>query len=123
MTEAAFTAFIKNQLRGGTRKWGPMHDCLSKARISRGLYRCDGCGSEVPATTTVEGSRKRTKNIIVDHIKPVIDPAVGFTTWDSFIEGLFCEMNNLQALCLQCHTEKTNEERAIAKDRRAKEKE
>lgn len=70
-----------------------------------------------------EGSRKRVKNIIVDHIKPVIDPAVGFTTWDSFIEGLFCEKDNLQALCRTCHKAKTQEEIEIAKSRRAKEKE
>ena len=124
-TEAEFVAFVKNNLRSGTRKWAPMQDCLKRARVERGLYRCECCGEHVPASITKDDSprSKRKKNIIVDHINPVIDPASGFSTWDSFIEGLFCEGDNLQALCLKCHTEKTNEERAIAKSRRAKEKE
>ena len=122
-TEAKYVAFVKNLLRRGTTKWGPMHDCLNRARVARGLYKCEGCGEEVPATIVPEGSRKRVKNIVVDHVKPVVDPSVGFTTWDSFIEGLFCEADNLQALCLGCHTIKTNEERTIAKDRRAEAKE
>jgi hypothetical protein len=124
-TEAEYTSFVKNNLRSGTRKWAPMQDCLRRARVDRGLYRCECCGETVPATIAKDDSprSKRKKNIIVDHVRPVIDPEVGFSTWDSFIEGLFCEADNLQALCLSCHTIKTNEERAIAKSRRAKEKE
>ena len=73
--------------------------------------------------TVVDGvRRRRIKNIVVDHINPIIDPAVGFISWDSFIEGLFCEAENLQALCKDCHKIKTKEETDIAKDRRAKDK-
>jgi len=46
----------------------------------------------------------------VDHIIPVIDPATGFTTWDAFIERLFCDRDNLQVLCTSCHDIKTKEE-------------
>ena len=49
----------------------------------------------------------------VDHIKPVVDPKKGFTTWDDFIDRLFCEKKNLQALCRGCHAKKTKEERGI----------
>lgn len=63
------------------------------------------------------------QNIFVDHIKPIIDPVVGFTTWDECIERMFCEADNLQVLCKTCHDEKSNEERALAVMRRANKKE
>jgi 5-methylcytosine-specific restriction endonuclease McrA len=63
------------------------------------------------------------QNIFVDHIKPIIDPDVGFTTWDECIERMFCEADNLQVLCKSCHEIKSNEERASAVLRRANKKE
>jgi 5-methylcytosine-specific restriction endonuclease McrA len=96
---------------------------LKDARVARGKYFCEGCKEVVPGTITDPVKKKRVKNIFVDHIKPVIDPLKGFTTWDEFIEGLFCEKDNLQALCKDCHDNKTKAERDVATDRRKKEKE
>lgn len=47
----------------------------------------------------------------VDHIKPVVDPQEGFVSWDEFINRLFCEKDNLQALCKTCHKIKTAKEK------------
>lgn len=69
-----------------------------------------------------EEKHKRVKNIFVDHINPIIDPSLGFTTWDDFVEGLYCEEDNLQLLCGSCHKSKSQEEIEVAKARRAKEK-
>lgn len=120
-TEAKFNAFIKNLLRQGTRKWGPIQDVKKRCRVGRGQYRCDGCGSIVGPTTIKDG--KRVGNFFVDHIEPIIDPARGFVSWDETIERMFCEAPNLQGLCGDCHSAKTTEERAIAAARRQKEKE
>lgn len=124
-TEAQFRAFVKNNLRSASRKWQPIQACKKNAHVSRGVYRCEGCGQEVPPTYYDEESRKRMKNIFVDHIVPVVDPAVGWTTWDDCIDRLFCEPSNLQLLCKSCHKEKSVEEIAIASERRrfAKQKE
>ncbi len=47
------------------------------------------------------------KDVQVDHIK-----AMGTgQTWDQWIEGLFCEKENLQVLCKPCHAIKTKEEK------------
>ena len=83
---------------------------------------CAECDQEVPATIVDENSGKRVKNALVDHIDPIIDPEVGFTTWDETIERMFCEEDGLQVLCYKCHEIKTNQERAQAKERRQKEK-
>ena len=45
----------------------------------------------------------------------------GFTTFDDYIERLFCEVDNLDVLCYDCHREKTDketEERANARRER-----
>lgn len=119
-TEAKFNSFIKNNLRRICSKWAPIQETLKEARTRRGFYRCAGCGEEVPATIVREG--KRVKNTHVDHISPIIDPHVGFVSWDETIDRMFSEKDNLQLLCHECHTVKTNEERAIAAERRRQEK-
>lgn len=121
-TQAKFNSFIKNNLRAATRKWGPIQNCVKKARRSRGLYECASCNDLVPASILCPETRKRKKNIIADHIDPIVDPAVGFTTWDSVIERMFCDSSNLQALCGKCHKEKSQEEINIAKERRLNQK-
>lgn len=120
-TEARYRSFIRGNLRRTTMRWGPIADCLKLARVSRGLYRCNSCGNHVEATIKVGG--KRIKNVHVDHIKPIIDPDVGFVSWDDLINRMFCEADNLQCLCNDCHTIKTNEEKARAKARRERNKE
>lgn len=122
-SQAKFNSFIKNNLRSATRKWAPIQQCKKRAHVSRGLYKCEGCGSEVPLTIYDEDKRKRVKNIFIDHIVPIIDPAVGFTTWDECIERMFCDSNNLQLLCGECHKVKSVEEVGIAKERRRRAKE
>lgn len=122
-TESKYINFIKNQLRGGSRKWAPIHTTLKGARVGRGVYHCSGCSQDVPVTVVDKGSKRRVKNVYVDHINPVVDPHKGFTTWDSFIERLFCEEDSLQVLCKECHDDKTKWERDIATNRRRKERE
>lgn len=121
-TEAKFTSFVKGNLRRTSQKWAPINQCLKAARTRRGFYECAGCKEEVPASVKVEGSRRRQKNVHVDHIVPIIDPHVGWTNWDDCINRMFSELDNLQVLCGACHTVKTNEEKQIAKERRAQEK-
>lgn len=106
-TEAKWKSFIKNQLRGATRKWAPISDCLSSARVKRGLYECADCKEHVP--NTVKEGGKRVKNIFVDHIEPIV-PVTGWVSWDSCIERMFCELDNLQLLCKACHDRKSKEE-------------
>lgn len=82
---------------------------MKAAWIRRGVYRCNGCKKNVPVTV-INPKGKRVRNISVDHIKPVV-PAKGFTTWDSVVSRMFCELSNLQILCKDCHNNKTKNER------------
>lgn len=120
-TEARFKSFIKSLLRQGTRRWGPIQEVMKDSRISRGLYKCAECGGAHPPT--YKNGTKRSKNVFVDHIDPIIDPSKGFTTWDECIDRMFCEVDNLQVLCKDCHDIKTAKERDVATLRKKKEKE
>lgn len=120
-TEARFHSFVKSQLRQGSRKWAPIQEVLKEARVARGVYLCAGCEEEVTKTVLDSETRKRVNNVHVDHIEPVV-PVTGWVSWDSCINNMFCEKDNLQVLCSACHKEVTAEENAQRKHYRDLEK-
>jgi 5-methylcytosine-specific restriction endonuclease McrA len=111
-TEGRFNSFVTSTLRAGARRWAPKYETLNDAKTEKKVntktgrvaqhFQCNGCGKEFTA-----------KDMEVDHIKPVVDPVKGFTSWDDFIDKLFCEKKNLQALCKSCHKTKTIKEKKI----------
>jgi hypothetical protein len=110
-TEARFRSFIVSALRSATGRWGPKQLCIKNARVERGKYKCEGCGNIGPATLPPKkGNKRRIKNIVADHIDPIV-PVTGFISYDSWIERCFVEVDKFQALCHECHTKKSNEER------------
>lgn len=114
-TPARVRSFIVSVLRAGSRRWPPKYETLNDAFTERKLnkktgklakhYTCAICQEEFTA-----------KDIEIDHIIPVVSPTKGFTTWDSFISNLFCQKENLQAVCKSCHKEKTARERNVHQD-------
>ncbi len=122
-TKARKHSFITSALRGALTRWGPKSRCISNARVSRGVYRCEICKKDGAATLPAkEGNKRRRKNIVADHIHPIVNPSRGFVDWNTWIERAFVELDGLQAICHQCHSDKTNIERGIATDRRRSEK-
>ena len=109
-TQGRFNSFVTATLRAGARRWQPKYNCLNAAKTEKKInpktgrlaqhYRCELCHEEFTQ-----------KDMNVDHIKPVVDPDKGFESWDVFIDNLFCEADNLQAICVPCHKKKTLEEK------------
>lgn len=109
-SSARFNSFVKSALRAASRRWPPKYECLSSAYVGTMLnnksgrqakhYKCACCSNSFPA-----------KDVQVDHVKPIIDPTVGFTSWDEVVTNMFCEKENLQLLCVECHKTKTAQER------------
>jgi len=110
-SEARYRSFIVSALRKAWMRWGPKNVAKKRAWVERGKYRCEGCNRIVPSSIKKNG--KRVNNVSVDHIDPVVDPKVGFTTWDDYIERMFVEADQLQTLCKVCHDIKTKEERLV----------
>lgn len=118
-TEARFRSFIVSALRQAHGRWGPKNEAKRLARISRGVYRCAECGNAGPATlAALPGRKRRRNNAAVDHIKPVVDPNVGFVNWETYISRMFVEAEGYQVLCWACHEAKTAEERRLSTVRR-----
>lgn len=118
-TEGRYRTFITSALRAGARRWPPKYETLNAAKTEKKInpktgriaqhFRCEMCQQEFTQ-----------KEMEVDHIRPVIDPVEGFKSWDKFIDRLFCEANNLQAICKGCHKEKTKQEKAVRNENRQK---
>jgi hypothetical protein len=117
-TQARFNSFVKSALRAASRGWPPKYKTLNEACVGQRTniktgrlakhYTCSACQVAHPA-----------KDVQVDHYEAVINPSVGFVSWDSFIDNLFCEQENLQVLCKPCHEIKSSAEKQIAKERKA----
>ncbi len=103
--------FIIGALRKATYKWKPRTEALKKARISRGVYKCNICAEEF-----------KRKEIQVDHIIPVVDVKEGFVDWNTYIPRMFPEEGGFQVICKPCHTIKTTEEKGLRKKHRTKKK-
>jgi len=122
-TDARKKSIIISALRSAFTRWQPKQQCIKNARVRRGVYVCEECKQEGPATLPpLKGNKRRRKNICADHIRPIVCPSSGFVDYNTWIAKGFIEIDGFQALCWQCHTDKTNEERAIAKERRRREK-
>ena len=88
--------FITGELRRSSFRWRARTEAMQNARVERGKYLCNECKE-------VFGP----KEIILDHIEPVIDPKEGFVDWNSFISRLFVPAEGFQILCKQCSDNKT----------------
>ena len=108
--EAKFKAFVISGLRAYMKRWEPLWEAKVNAKVGKKInkrsgrlaehYKCASCNESFVAS-----------DVQVDHINPVVSPKEGFKNWQTFINRLYCEIDNLQVLCKKCHKEKTNAER------------
>lgn len=114
-TKARFNSFVKSALRSASMRWPPKYLCLRTAATEKKVnpktgrvaqhFLCNSCKQQFPQ-----------KDVSVDHISPLINPEIGFTSWDELINNLFCEVENLQVLCRDCHQIKTTKEKQLKKE-------
>lgn len=97
-------SFIIQTLRRASYRFRTRGQAIKNARVGRGLYKCNRCGEIV-----------KNKQFKVDHIECVVDPEKGFTTWDEYIERMFCTADQYQILCSSCHDTKTCLEQSLRK--------
>lgn len=54
-------------------------------------------------------------NVEIDHIDPVVN-ITGFIDWNSYINTLFCSVENLRVLCKDCHDDVTYYQEQLRED-------
>jgi len=116
-TQSRYNSFVKSALRKASIKWPPKYQVLKESQVGKKInkrsgrlamhHECASCKNHFPSSVCS-----------VDHIVPIIDPELGFISWDDTITRMFCEASGLQVLCKPCHDEKTNIEKGIANARR-----
>lgn len=105
-TLGRWNSFVTSILRSGSRRWPPKYECLASAKTEKKVntktgrvaqhFMCASCGEDFPQ-----------KEVQVDHIVEIGREK----SWDDFINGLYCEADNLQVLCIPCHKKKTQLEK------------
>lgn len=120
-------SWFKSQVKGGFRElfhqWPRRKEVLERVRVveptltKKGLpskrptvwYICESCGAKCKVTVA-KTNPKGYKRIWVDHKEPVVplDREIGLA---ELLDRIFCDPSNLQALCDDCHKEKTSSER------------
>jgi 5-methylcytosine-specific restriction endonuclease McrA len=103
MSEADFWQFIRNALRRRSMYWKPVAKARMLARRKyvgadkrqKFEYQCNACKNFYKGT-----------QIYVDHIIPVGSLTNSYDL-PHFVETLFCEIDNLQVLCKDCHDAKS----------------
>ena len=111
-SDSKLKSWIISLLRRGTMRYPPRNEVLNKSKTIKKknpktgrmaqFYKCAKCKKDFPL-----------KEVAVDHKIPVVDVIKGFTTWDEYIERMFCIAKNLQVLCNTCHDKKSTEEKEI----------
>lgn len=93
--------YLIGWLRRGTSKWPGRRQCLSKAKTMvviggqvRARFKCAACGNQFDK-----------RHVEVDH-KNEVGPFKG--DWNDFLERMYCDVGNLQVLCVNCHSKKTS---------------
>jgi 5-methylcytosine-specific restriction endonuclease McrA len=102
-SESSFWMFIRNSLRRRSIVWKPISLCRDKAKRAykgpntrqKWEYQCNVCKKWFKGT-----------EIDVDHIKPV-GSLNNAQDLPNFVESLFCEVDNLQCICKDCHKDKS----------------
>jgi 5-methylcytosine-specific restriction endonuclease McrA len=89
-----------------------VHRKQAFAAAHKGLaqWECNACKQIFGSSRDLHG----------DHVIPIIDVNIGFTTWDDYIYKLF--LGELQALCVDCHKLKSKKENEIRYETRRKQK-
>jgi len=106
-------AFVIASLRRASYRWPARNEALNRARVSRGIYKCEQCGKHF-----------KKKEIQLDHIEPVV-PVTGYTNLDDYAHRLLCNADGYSVLCIADHEVKTLHEnlaRKIIKGEKPKKK-
>lgn len=104
-TRARYWSFIRSALRKAFTRYPPRFECLSAAsrpytgtdKRKKKEYQCAECKEWFVQ-----------KNVQVDHIEPCGSLRT-YRDLAGFVKRLFCHVDGLRVLCIECHKKITQE--------------
>lgn len=104
MTESAYLAWIRSALRSKSLRWPPRAAALVAARrpykgpnkLQKWEYKCAMCGDWY-----------KMKETQVDHYPKDAGSILSVADIGEFCNNLYCEVDNLRVLCVDCHSAHT----------------
>lgn len=99
-SEAQYLSFLRSTLRGKFLRYPVRDDALKANRVpyegddsrTRWIYTCELCKQPF-----------KSKEIEVDHFPRSAGSLSKLEDLPKFAENLFCELDNLRILCIECH--------------------
>lgn len=116
-TPGKFRAQVRGAIRQIFFRWPGRKSILDKRRVEipqtkkdgtpsskpAVFYKCDGCGALCKPMKNAAGHPRAW----VDHIDPVVPIDDPYPSWDKYIHALWCNLDNFQVLCDNCHSVKS----------------
>lgn len=109
-------AAIRSALRRAFARHPAVAECMRRVRKEVPKLKNDGTLAKKPSVfylCNVCMDYVGSTWVEVDHITPVVSADGTFVDWNEFIGRLFCDADNLQVICKDCHKCKTQEERIL----------
>ncbi len=100
-----FKSWLLKHLRRVSKYWPEKTKVYHRVKVDKGQYRCESCAEVF-----------KQHELQIDHINPVIDINDGFIDWNTYVARLFCDSENLQALCKPCHQMKSSFENEVRRE-------
>lgn len=110
-TEARYKGFVVSLLRAGTMRWKPKYDAIKRAFVKDGLNPATGRKCKLHRCEQCSGLFAQG-DMHADHIESVVDPEVGFVSWDTYISRMFAEKEGYRAICHACHNTRSQTDNA-----------
>lgn len=105
-------AWLIKHLRRISSMWPAKNEAVNRAKVKVqiGFYKNGNPEFKTLITCNICKDNFDRTEIDVDHIYPIVN-LDGFSDWNTYIERLFCNVNELQVLCKPCHYLKTQAEK------------
>lgn len=109
----------------------PRKECKTNSKVAAATYACCECDKWIYEGKSQSNFNKMVEDnpdkkcvmksrykIQIDHIDPIVPLTHWTWNWHDYISRLFCPLDNLQAICKECHAVKTKKETQIRKELR-----
>ena len=114
---------IKKHLRRISIQRKEYSKAKNRSKVDKATFACESCGQKLydgSSQKSFESLKETYPDIIwekpeMNHINPVIEPQKGFSTWDEYLDRLFCGPEDLELLCKSCHKNTSREEMGTRK--------